>query len=64
MTGDAVRRQLAETETLARRQGFAIAIGHPHDVTIQALAEWLPGLSGKGFVLGPISAAIRRRGWQ
>lgn len=64
MTGDAVRRQLAATEALARRQGFAIAIGHPHDVTIQALAEWLPGLSGKGFVLGPISAAIRRRGWQ
>lgn len=64
MTGDAVRRQLAETEALARRQGFAIVIGHPHDVTIQALAEWLPGLSGKGFVLGPISAAIRRRGWQ
>ena len=64
MTGDAVRRQLAETEALARRQGFAIAIGHPHDVTIQALAEWLPRLSGKGFVLGPISAAIRRRGWQ
>lgn len=64
MTIDAVRRQLAETEALARRQGFAIAIGHPHDVTIQALAEWLPGLSGKGFVLGPISAALRRRGWQ
>lgn len=64
MTIDAVRRQLAETEVLAKRQGFVIAIGHPHDVTIQALAEWLPGLSGKGFILGPISAAIRRRGWQ
>jgi polysaccharide deacetylase 2 family uncharacterized protein YibQ len=64
MTAEAVRRQLAETEALAIRQGFAIAIGHPHDVTIQALAEWLPGLSGKGFSLGPISAAIRRRGWQ
>ncbi|MGE0422140.1 MAG: divergent polysaccharide deacetylase family protein [Reyranellaceae bacterium] len=64
MTIDAVRRQLAETEALARKQGFAIAIGHPHDVTIQALAEWLPGLAGKGFIQGPISAAIRRRGWQ
>lgn len=64
MAIDAVRRQLAETEALAKRQGFAIAIGHPHDVTIQALSEWLPGLSSKGFILGPISAAIRRRGWQ
>jgi len=64
MTIDAVRRQLAETEVLARRQGFVVAIGHPHDVTIQALSEWLPSLSGKGFIQGPITAAIRRRGWQ
>ena len=64
MTIDSVRRQLAETEALARKQGFAVAIGHPHDVTIQALAEWLPSLAGKGFIQGPVSAAIRRRGWQ
>ncbi len=61
---DHARQQLAEVERLARRQGFAIAIGHPHDATIEALAEWLPGLRGKGFVQGPISAAIRRRGWE
>src|SRR4029453_9332390 len=32
---DAVRHKLAETETLARRQGFVIAIGHPHEATLQ-----------------------------
>jgi hypothetical protein len=61
---DAVRRKLAETEAVARRQGFVVAIGHPHPATLQALGEWLPGLSAKGLVLAPLSAALRKRnGW-
>lgn len=60
----AVRRQLAETEAVARRQGFAVAIGHPHEATIQALGEWLPTVAAKGFVLAPLSAVLRKRnGW-
>ncbi len=61
---DAVRRKLAETEAIARRQGFVVAIGHPHEATLQALAEWLPGLAAKGFVLAPATAVLRKRnGW-
>jgi len=61
---DAVRRKLAETEAVARRQGFVVAIGHPHAATLQALAEWLPTLSAKGMALAPLSAALRKRnGW-
>jgi polysaccharide deacetylase 2 family uncharacterized protein YibQ len=61
---DAVKRRLAETEAVARRQGFAVAIGHPHEATIQALAEWLPTVAGKGFALAPLSAVLRKRnGW-
>jgi hypothetical protein len=61
---DAVRRKLAETEAIARRQGFVVAIGHPHEVTLQALAEWLPGLAAKGLVLAPATAVLRKRnGW-
>ena len=61
---DAVRRRLAETEAVARRQGFVVAIGHPHAATLQALAEWLPTLSAKGLALAPLSAALRKRnGW-
>jgi len=60
----AVKHQLAETEEVARRQGFAVAIGHPHENTLKALGAWLPGLSAKGFALAPISAALRKRnGW-
>ena len=61
---DAVRRKLAETEAVARRQGFVVAIGHPHEATIRALAEWLPTVAGKGFALAPLSAVLRKRnGW-
>jgi hypothetical protein len=60
----AVRRKLAETEEIARRQGFVVAIGHPHEATLQALAEWLPTLPAKGFVLAPATASLRKRnGW-
>ncbi|MFO1083736.1 MAG: divergent polysaccharide deacetylase family protein [Reyranellaceae bacterium] len=60
-TLDAVRRRLAETEAVARRQGFVVAIGHPHEATLQALAEWLPGLQAKGLALAPATAVLRKR---
>ena len=61
---EAVRRKLAETEAVARRQGFVVAIGHPHEATLQALGEWLPGLQVKGLALAPATAVLRKRnGW-
>ena len=59
-TPEAVRRALAETEGEARRRGYAVAVGHPHDVTREALADWLPGLARRGFVLVPLSAVLGR----
>jgi hypothetical protein len=61
---ESVRRKLAETEAVARRQGFVVAIGHPHEATLQALGEWLPGLQAKGLALAPATAVLRKRnGW-
>jgi polysaccharide deacetylase 2 family uncharacterized protein YibQ len=57
----AVKKKLAETEEVARRQGFAVAIGHPHEATLQALGDWLPGLAARGFAQAPLSAALRKR---
>jgi hypothetical protein len=57
---DYVRHQLAQTEQIARRRGSAVAIGHPHDVTIEALRGWLPTLEERGFALVPISAVVAR----
>jgi len=58
---DAVLRQLALTERIARLKGQAVAIGHPHAVTIAALRRWLPTLEARGFALAPISAIVARR---
>lgn len=57
----AIKRQLARVESVARRTGSAVAIGHPHGATIKALREWLPGLEARGFALAPISAVVARR---
>ncbi len=57
----AVKAQLAKTEQVARRQGYAVAIGHPHDATIDALASWMPDVQKRGFVLVPVSTLVRMR---
>ena len=56
----AVRAALLEVEAVARRQGHAIAIGHPKDATIEALAEWLPDVQARGYALVPVSAVAKR----
>jgi polysaccharide deacetylase 2 family uncharacterized protein YibQ len=43
---------------VARCTGAAVAIGHPHDGTIAALARWLPTLEERGFALVPISRIV------
>jgi polysaccharide deacetylase 2 family uncharacterized protein YibQ len=58
----AVEQQLAELERIARRNGSAIAIGHPHDQTLEVLQSWLRELPQKGLALVPVSAIVRERG--
>jgi polysaccharide deacetylase 2 family uncharacterized protein YibQ len=52
----------AELEMLARearRTGIAIAIGHPHDVTLALLKQWLA--EDHGVTLVPLDEAIRMK---
>jgi polysaccharide deacetylase 2 family uncharacterized protein YibQ len=58
---EAVRARLADIERIALRQGQAVAIGHPHDLTLDALERWLPTLAARGFALAPVSALVVRR---
>ncbi|MDB5360129.1 MAG: mapP2 [Rhodospirillales bacterium] len=60
MTNPEVARELAQTEAVARKNGVAIAIGHPHDATIAELRQWLPTAAAKGFRLVPVSAIVAR----
>jgi uncharacterized protein len=47
----AVRKQLLLALRNARKKGDAIAIGHPHPATLQALQEILPEAKGQGVRL-------------
>lgn len=54
---DAVLAQLKKAEAVARRDGHAVAIGHPHDATLQALAIWTANLNE--FQVVPLSALVK-----
>ncbi len=57
----AIMVQLAETEAIARRRGYAVAIGHPYDETLKALEFWMAGLEQKKLVLAPLSQIVSSR---
>lgn len=56
-TQDAIDAQLTELVRLARRNGIAIAIGHPHAATLDVLTRWCAALPGVRLVR--LSDAIR-----
>ncbi len=56
-----VQAALEQIERVATRTGAAVAIGHPKDVTLEALERWLPTLAEKGFQLVPLATIIAAR---
>jgi polysaccharide deacetylase 2 family uncharacterized protein YibQ len=60
-TAENVRHSLRRLEATAREQGFAVAIGHPHPVTLAELEVWLDGIAARGLVLAPVSTIVQRR---
>ena len=50
-TPEAVRRQLDLAVHDAEKDGWAIAIGHPHPTTISVLSKTLPGIESRGIRL-------------
>lgn len=53
-----VMNQLQQTETIALKNGYAVAIGHPKDATYKALKDWLQTLEDKGLKLVHLSKMI------
>lgn len=54
-----ILEQLTKTEKLARKNGYAIAIGHPKTQTYAALKEWLPKAEKNGIKIIPLSEVIK-----
>lgn len=51
-----IRRQLDQAVARARKLGYAVAIGHPHPMTLGVLAKTLPELQSQGITLVPVSS--------
>ncbi len=58
---DFVRKSLRKTEEIARKYGYAIAIGHPKTDTINVLKLWLEDIEERGFVIVPVSALLKHQ---
>ena len=56
---DYVMRQLRQTEAIARKNGYAVAIGHPKEQTYNALKVWLPTLKSRNLRLVHLSEIVK-----
>ncbi|HEX9760831.1 MAG TPA: divergent polysaccharide deacetylase family protein [Candidatus Acidoferrales bacterium] len=59
-TREFVEQQLVLAERQAREQGWALAIGHPHPTTLEALSAQLPLLEQRGVRLVFVSDLITK----
>ena len=59
-TPEFVMGALRKLERAAVRNGYAIAIGHPKDVTLNGLKEWLPDAQARGFEIVHASELVGR----
>jgi polysaccharide deacetylase 2 family uncharacterized protein YibQ len=52
-------KQLAQLEATAKERGAAIGVVKATPATVKQLSDWAAKLQAKGFVLVPVSAAVR-----
>ncbi len=55
---EAIKEALEKVEAVARSEGKAIAIGHAHGATLNALQNWIAGLREKGLVLDTLARVL------
>ena len=56
---DYINKQLRAAERIARKNGYAVAIGHPKSATFKALKDWLPSLEEKNIKLVHMSEIVK-----
>ncbi len=54
----AIEEQLEKLERIARIRGYAVAIGHPYDITLETLTKWQKTLKEKKISLVPLSQVV------
>lgn len=56
-----IKEEFKKLEKAARKQGTAIAIGHPRPNTISALKEWLVAIENSEYMVVPLSVVLLER---
>lgn len=59
-TEEFIKKALIKTQSIAKRYGSAIAIGHPRAKTIKVMTEWFSSDAAEEFELVPVSFLIRQ----
>lgn len=57
-SADSVSREFERLKSLARKNGYAVGIGHPHPATLAFLEQAIPNLEHEGFELVTISQIL------
>ncbi len=60
-TEAAIKKQLLDLETLARKRGYAVGIAQPYPVTFNILKDWAEGLDRRGVKLVPLKAVLNTK---
>lgn len=55
-----IMSQFAATERIAKKRGYAVAIGHPYKQTLQALKDWEKNLEAHDIELVPLLYLVRK----
>ncbi len=58
-TREAIEKQMRELAQKARRQGYAIAIGHDRSLTMQVIKDEIPILQAQGFEIVHVKNLLR-----
>ncbi len=60
-TREAIEKQLVELAQKARKKGYAVAIGHDRQLTLQVLKDQIPTLQKQGFQIVSIRELLRNK---
>ena len=55
-----IMQQFAVTERIAKKRGYAVAIGHPYPQTLQALKDWEKNLAAHNVQLVPLAYLVEK----
>lgn len=57
----AIDARLAEIEEIAKKSGYAVAMGSAYPVTMERIAAWIPEAEKRGFAIAPVSAIANKQ---